>query len=71
MRRRDRQLRGIDAFAQCVVHRQVFLGVQSHGPDSVVVVVRPSGRRYAATLREVAGEERIYYRWEVFVLPGQ
>src|ERR1019366_562673 len=56
---RGRQRRGVDAFAQRVVHRQVALGVKRHLPDGVVVVGRPSGHGWAGVGLEIGRDQRI------------
>lgn len=66
------QLRGVDAFALHIVHRQVALVVKLHRPDSVVVGARPSGHRWLiGARREIARNQLIYHRLNKLVRPRQ
>src|ERR1035441_4642496 len=67
----DRQTCRYDAFADIVVHCQVALGVQHHGPDAVVVVFRPGGRCWSAPVWIIALDKCIHRRQDVTVLPCQ
>ena len=71
-----RQLGGVDAFTQGVVHAQVALGIEADGPNGVVVWARPAAIREVRSQgwdggAAIAGQQRIDQRADMARLPCQ
>ena len=64
---RGRQPGGVDTLAKRVIHGR-SAGVDSHGPNRVIVARSPGGRFLAAS---VILEQEAHEGWEVLMFPGQ